>query len=281
MSAGCPALFNRRPVALLRVLHALPCGPKRRRASARRLRRDHSTWRCPCLPPRDPATLPHPRRVRADNADRINTFIALQFLFDHFWKTLKVSPQKPRGRLAPAPYASLQGSGTCRLGGWQQGAGRMRALALCNGVPAQRTPKGRGLPVAMPLNFPPCPAPVHSRPLCRATLRWPPPLAPHASNTSPPRTPPSPQAYANERGIGLVGDMPIYVGGQSADVWANRDLFELQPDGTPALVRCCWAVGEREVLWRWQARQGILRPGSGQGQGAVCGRSCIWQVKQR
>ena len=45
------------------------------------------------------------------------------------------------------------------------------------------------------------------------------------------------QAYANGRGVGLVGDMPIYVGGQSADVWAHRDLFELRSDGTPALVR--------------------------------------------
>ena len=45
------------------------------------------------------------------------------------------------------------------------------------------------------------------------------------------------QAYANSRGVGLVGDMPIYVGGQSADVWANRRLFELLPDGKPALVR--------------------------------------------
>ncbi|PSC73026.1 4-alpha-glucanotransferase chloroplastic amyloplastic [Micractinium conductrix] len=44
------------------------------------------------------------------------------------------------------------------------------------------------------------------------------------------------KTYANSKGVGLVGDMPIYVGGQSADVWANRDLFELQPDGTPALV---------------------------------------------
>jgi len=44
------------------------------------------------------------------------------------------------------------------------------------------------------------------------------------------------RAYANERGVSLVGDMPIYVGGQSADVWANRRLFELTPDGAPALV---------------------------------------------
>lgn len=43
--------------------------------------------------------------------------------------------------------------------------------------------------------------------------------------------------YANDRGVTLVGDMPIYVGGQSADVWANRELFELDPStGKPALV---------------------------------------------
>jgi hypothetical protein len=39
--------------------------------------------------------------------------------------------------------------------------------------------------------------------------------------------PPPPQTYANALGIRVVGDMPIYVGGQSADVWANRHLFEL------------------------------------------------------
>lgn len=42
--------------------------------------------------------------------------------------------------------------------------------------------------------------------------------------------------YANENGIALVGDMPIYVGGHSADVWANRGLWELREDGTPAQV---------------------------------------------
>ena len=30
--------------------------------------------------------------------------------------------------------------------------------------------------------------------------------------------------------------MPIYVGGQSADVWANQHLFELAPDGPPLFV---------------------------------------------
>ena len=44
------------------------------------------------------------------------------------------------------------------------------------------------------------------------------------------------QAYANDRGISIMGDMPIYVGGQSADVWAYQDLFELSADGAPVNV---------------------------------------------
>jgi 4-alpha-glucanotransferase len=44
------------------------------------------------------------------------------------------------------------------------------------------------------------------------------------------------KGYANARGVRLVGDMPIYVGGQSADVWAHRRLFELTADGSPAAV---------------------------------------------
>jgi 4-alpha-glucanotransferase len=34
------------------------------------------------------------------------------------------------------------------------------------------------------------------------------------------------------RGIQLMGDVPIYVAHDSADVWANRDEFELHPDGS-------------------------------------------------
>ena len=45
------------------------------------------------------------------------------------------------------------------------------------------------------------------------------------------------QEYANSKGVDIIGDMPIYVGGQSADVWANRDLFELGPEGSPEQVR--------------------------------------------
>ena len=44
------------------------------------------------------------------------------------------------------------------------------------------------------------------------------------------------KAYANARGIALVGDMPIYVADNSADVWARQDLYELGPDGLPVAV---------------------------------------------
>jgi 4-alpha-glucanotransferase len=37
---------------------------------------------------------------------------------------------------------------------------------------------------------------------------------------------------AADRGIQLMGDLPIYVAHDSADVWANRSLFKLKSDGT-------------------------------------------------
>ncbi len=38
------------------------------------------------------------------------------------------------------------------------------------------------------------------------------------------------RAYANDRGIQIVGDMPIYVAHDSADVWARPENFMLDPD---------------------------------------------------
>jgi 4-alpha-glucanotransferase len=42
--------------------------------------------------------------------------------------------------------------------------------------------------------------------------------------------------YANERGIALVGDIPIYVADNSADVWSRPDLYELGDDGRPTVI---------------------------------------------
>lgn len=44
------------------------------------------------------------------------------------------------------------------------------------------------------------------------------------------------KAYANGKGIQIIGDTPIFVAFDSADVWANRDLFYLDSKGYPTCV---------------------------------------------
>lgn len=39
--------------------------------------------------------------------------------------------------------------------------------------------------------------------------------------------------YANSKGIRIIGDIPIFISGDSADVWAHRDLFKLNEEGYP------------------------------------------------
>ncbi|MFA5371440.1 MAG: 4-alpha-glucanotransferase [Sideroxydans sp.] len=42
--------------------------------------------------------------------------------------------------------------------------------------------------------------------------------------------------YANANGVHLIGDVPIFVAYQSADVWAHQHLFKLDADGCPTVV---------------------------------------------
>ena len=42
--------------------------------------------------------------------------------------------------------------------------------------------------------------------------------------------------YANEKGIKIIGDIPIFVAADSCDVWSNRELFLLHKDGSPSSV---------------------------------------------
>lgn len=44
------------------------------------------------------------------------------------------------------------------------------------------------------------------------------------------------RGYANEKGIRILGDMPIFVAYDSADVWANRGAFLLDEAGNPTVV---------------------------------------------
>ena len=44
------------------------------------------------------------------------------------------------------------------------------------------------------------------------------------------------RAYTNERGIQIIGDIPIFVAYDSSDVWSHPDLFYLDREGNPTVV---------------------------------------------
>lgn len=45
--------------------------------------------------------------------------------------------------------------------------------------------------------------------------------------------------YAKEKGIKIVGDIPIYVAFDSADAWSHPELFQFDKDGKPQAVAGC------------------------------------------
>lgn len=68
--------------------------------------------------------------------------------------------------------------------------------------------------------------------------------------------------YANERGVQIVGDIPIFIAYQSAEVWARQDLFELGDDLLPYVIAGVppdyfSATGQRwgNPLYRWAAHE--------------------------
>jgi 4-alpha-glucanotransferase len=68
------------------------------------------------------------------------------------------------------------------------------------------------------------------------------------------------RAYANERGVKIVGDAPIFIAYQSAEVWARQELFELDDEGRATVVAGVppdffSATGQRwgNPLYRWSA----------------------------
>ena len=57
--------------------------------------------------------------------------------------------------------------------------------------------------------------------------------------------------YANERGILVIGDLPIYVSLDSVEMWAHPELFQLDENGAPKAVAGCPPDGfsEEGQLW--------------------------------
>jgi len=66
------------------------------------------------------------------------------------------------------------------------------------------------------------------------------------------------KAYANERDVAIMGDLPIFIAHHSADCWARPDLYELDDDFQPSVVAgvppdAFTAEGQRwgNPLYRW------------------------------
>ncbi len=59
------------------------------------------------------------------------------------------------------------------------------------------------------------------------------------------------KGYANDRGIRIIGDMPIYVAEDSSDIWGGKKLFKLNADFTPKTVAGCPpdSFSETGQLW--------------------------------
>ena len=57
--------------------------------------------------------------------------------------------------------------------------------------------------------------------------------------------------YANNKGVKIIGDIPIYVAYDSADVWANGSLFQLDVEKLPISVAGCPPDGfsKKGQLW--------------------------------
>ena len=47
------------------------------------------------------------------------------------------------------------------------------------------------------------------------------------------------KAYANENGVEIIGDIPIYVAMDSADTWAHPELFQIGEEGKATAVAGC------------------------------------------
>ena len=57
--------------------------------------------------------------------------------------------------------------------------------------------------------------------------------------------------YANENGIKIIGDIPIYVAFDSADTWAKPELFQLDQEKLPVAVAGCPPDGFSEDGQLW------------------------------
>ncbi len=59
------------------------------------------------------------------------------------------------------------------------------------------------------------------------------------------------KAYANDRGIRIIGDIPVYVSMDSAEAWSKKELFQFDKQGRPLAVAGCPPDGFSAVGQLW------------------------------
>ncbi len=59
------------------------------------------------------------------------------------------------------------------------------------------------------------------------------------------------KAYANGKGVEIIGDAPIFIAYQSAEVWSRPDLFELDAKGRPTVIAGVPPDAFSETGQRW------------------------------
>lgn len=59
------------------------------------------------------------------------------------------------------------------------------------------------------------------------------------------------KAYTNAKGVEFVGDMPIYIAADSADMWANPHFFKTDEEGKPSVVAGCPPDAFSEIGQLW------------------------------
>ena len=70
------------------------------------------------------------------------------------------------------------------------------------------------------------------------------------------------RTYANSNDVRMIGDVPIFIAHDSADVWAHRELFQLDEDGYPTYIAGVppdyfSETGQvwETVLYNWEAHE--------------------------
>lgn len=83
------------------------------------------------------------------------------------------------------------------------------------------------------------------------------------------------KAYANAKGVEMIGDIPIYVAFDSADAWAQPELFQFDKENIPIGVAGCPPDAFSATGQLWEIR---FMTGNITRKQAMHGGHAEWQI---